>query len=120
MCVPFTPTIGDRGPRTEQLKLTVGSRIFDGVYKIRMDPEIQNEEGTAALCEVPQDRCHWPTEPTKGKLYVRGNRALLAFDNRKTHHDFLQIQKNQMVGIDPWGDIVEFERIALPTKTVRR
>lgn len=102
---------GDQGLRTETVSLDIGPRLNPGTYAVSASVTMLSTEDPARPvdCKTPQDRCKW-FETSTGTLRVRGTRVQILYDSDRWWNDRLHLSTDGMVGTDPWGDVVHFQR----------
>ncbi|MCC5887090.1 MAG: hypothetical protein JJT88_11715 [Gammaproteobacteria bacterium] len=102
---------GDKGPRREVVSLSVGPRLSPGKYAVQASVEMVplDHSGPATDCTQPGDRCKWFGK-SAGTLRIRGSRVQILYEERRWFSDRLQQTSEGLLGTDPWGDPVRFQR----------
>lgn len=97
--------------------LIVGARNGFGTYEVSatIQAESSLREDRVAFskpeCADAAEVCTW-TSSTTGTLTIRGDRALLVFDDSFWLSDRLDVDNEMMVGRDDWGSATVYERVA--------
>lgn len=97
--------------------LIVGARKGFGTYEVSatIQAESSLREGRESFsnpeCADATEVCTW-TSSTTGTLQIRGDRALLVFDDSFWMSDRLDVDNEMMVGRDDWGSATVYERMA--------